>query len=209
MTFSYFVLRNTLSTWRSCRVLLLQWKDRIRNKCSLGESCDHLWCQTGPTSHTLSPKQGQWMLKRHWTEASKCWDSKLHRVADFFRGLDTFPATLRLLRDLHCGEWKDCLKGIGCIWGVLHVRYLHPLKAALPKSTVARFSRLFDQQACLYIHKLTPPDLRSPALAYLLRIRNLRHSFWWALELGVARAVWITWLMKVRGKLEDELLYAL
>lgn len=84
-------------------------------------------------------------------------DPKLHRVEAVFSGLDAFPATLRLLRDLDCGAWKGCLKGIGCVWRTLHVHYLHPLKAALLKSTAARFSRLFDQQACLYIHKLTPP----------------------------------------------------
>lgn len=60
-------------------------------------------------------------------------------------------------------------------------------KAALPKSTAARFSRLFDQQACLYIHKLTPLDLRSPAFAYLLEMGNLRRSFRSVLELAVAR----------------------
>lgn len=59
----------------------------------------------------------------------------------------------------------------------LHVHHLHPLRAALLMSTAARFSRQFDQQVCLYIHKLTPLDLRSPAPAYLLRMRNLRRSF--------------------------------
>lgn len=81
---------------------------------------------------------------------------------------------------------------------------LPPPSTALLKSTAARFSRLFDQQACLYIHKLTPPDLRSPALAYLLRMRNLRRSFWSVSELRVARRG--SWLMKVRSKLEAELL---
>lgn len=33
--------------------------------------------------------------------------------------------------------------------------------AALPESTAAPLSKLFDQQALLCIHKLTPPDLRS------------------------------------------------
>lgn len=134
-------------------------------------------------------------------------DPKLYRVGAVFSGLDAFPATLRLLRDLDCGAWKGCLKGIGCIWRTLHVHYLHPLKAALLKSTAAWFSRLFDQQACLYIHKLTPPDLRSPALAYLLRMWNLRLSFWWVSELSVAR--WGSWLMTVRSKLEAELLFGL
>lgn len=134
-------------------------------------------------------------------------DLRLHRVADVFRGLDTFPATLRLLRDLDCGAWKGCLKGTGRVWRTVHVRYLHPLKAALPESTAARFSRLFDQQVCLYIHELTPPDLRSPTLAYLLRMRNLRRSFWRASELSVAR--WGSWLMKVRSKLEAQWLSAL
>lgn len=134
-------------------------------------------------------------------------DPKLHRVTNFFGGLDTFPATLRLLRDLDCGAWKGFLKGIGCIWRTLHVRYLHPLRAALPESTAAQFSRLFNQQVCLYIHKLTPPDLRSPALAYLPRMRNLRRSFWSVSELSVAR--WGSWLMKVRSKLMAELPSAL
>lgn len=131
-------------------------------------------------------------------------DPRLHRA---FRDLDSFPATLRLLRDLDCRAWKGSLKRIGCVWRAPHVHYLHPLKAALPKSTAAWFSRLFDQQACLYIHKLTPLDLRSPAFAYLLRMRNLRRSFWWVSDLSVAR--WGSWLMKVRSKLEAQLLSAL
>lgn len=129
-------------------------------------------------------------------------------VADFFRGLDPFPETLRLLRDPRPCSMKRLPQGDRCVWRALHVRSLHPLKAALPESTVAPFSRLFDQQAWLYIHKLTPLDLRSPALQCLLWMRNLRRFFWFGLGAQCCYR-WGSWLMKVRGKLEAALLSAL
>ena len=116
--------------------------------------------------------------------------------------LGPFPSNTQAPKGPGLSAWKGCLKGIGCLWRALHVRYLHPLKAALPKSTVARFSRLFGQQACLYIHKLTPLDLRSTALAYLLWMRSLRCFFWSVSKLSVAR--WGSWLRKVRSTHTDK-----
>lgn len=52
-------------------------------------------------AHTVT---GTWPMNGEAPLAeSEYLDPRLHRVGDFFRGLDTFPATLRLLRDLDCG----------------------------------------------------------------------------------------------------------